>query len=150
MDKIREVIETLKKASGLAAYIEQASEDQGLGVEVEACGIRGNLSYAIAALSAPVASDARDAAENFREWFVEWFTWPMMGDEKATTKLAEFFERFAAERERKAREEEREACAERAVAWQKKLCEDDDWPCLTCTECVQLRAAIKEAGNGNA
>lgn len=54
---------------------------------------------------------------------------------------------FSAERERKAQDDEREACAERAVAWQKALCKADGWPCRTCTECDQLRAAIKEAGN---
>ena len=37
----------------------------------------------------------------------------------------------------------RKECADRAVAWQKKLCADDDWNCKGCTECRQLRAAIE-------
>jgi len=32
--------------------------------------------------------------------------------------------------------------ADRAVAWQKKLCKADDWSCENCTECADLRAAI--------
>lgn len=67
-----------------------------------------------------------------------------------TTMAAALIERYVAAQVAKAREEERKACAERAIAWQKKLCADDDWPCRTCTECDQLRAAIKEARNGNA
>ena len=39
-------------------------------------------------------------------------------------------------------DEIRRECAERAVAWQVKLCADDDWTCERCTECNQLRYAI--------
>lgn len=46
---------------------------------------------------------------------------------------------------RQARRETVERCADRAVAWQKNLCAQDNWSCSTCTECDQLRAAIKEA-----
>ena len=97
-----------------------------------------------AALSSPVADDARELEDRLLALLE-------MGDDDGKywacfrPGAAAIIERYAAERERKEREEEREACAERAVAWQRKLCEDDDWPCLTCTECDQLRAAIKEA-----
>ena len=39
-------------------------------------------------------------------------------------------------------DEIRRECAEMAVAWQVKLCTDDDWTCERCTECNQLRYAI--------
>ena len=42
----------------------------------------------------------------------------------------------------------RQVCAEMAVAWQVKLCADDDWTCESCTECNQLRYAIIGNGHG--
>ena len=39
-------------------------------------------------------------------------------------------------------DEIRRECAEKAIAWQVKLCADDDWSCERCTECNQLRYAI--------
>jgi hypothetical protein len=60
--------------------------------------------------------------------------------------LITFIDSYAAKREALARSDERERCADRAIAWQKKLCENDNWPCSTCTECDQLRTAIKEDG----
>lgn len=39
----------------------------------------------------------------------------------------------------------RRECAERAVAWQMRLCTTDEWPCKTCSECHDLRDAILSA-----
>ncbi len=35
-----------------------------------------------------------------------------------------------------------QGAADRAMKWQIKLCEADDWSCENCTECTDLRTAI--------
>lgn len=104
---------------------------------------------ALALLSAPVASDAREQSREQVRWIRSWTPdkdWPAKGAavfrfDRTINEAAERLERYVAERERKTREEEREACAERAIAYCRQFDgffegEDD----------IQLRAAIMEAG----
>ena len=60
-------------------------------------------------------------------------TWAIT-DEQADALITAHDERIRAEALREA--------ADRAVAWQVKLCTRDDWHCECCTECNQLRYAI--------
>ena len=115
---------------------------------------------AIEALRSRLATpgeDARELVRKARAWTPD-TNWPAVGAEvfyfdSHINDVAALIERFAAERERKAREEEREDCAGRAEAFYRRDCggcgELCDKAAKKCDHLKGLRAAIKEAGNGN-
>ena len=146
MNLDRATNDDLKLREQLRGHYRKLEDDYALEaiIEYREKILSARVAGYLVALFAPVASDALELV--YAIWQIvtqgSGTYWVAREDEAAA-----LIERFAAERERKAREEEREACAERAVAWQKALCKADGWTCKTCTECDQLRAAIKEAEN---
>lgn len=156
MDKIREALKALVegKKSGLFSCDVEADTEEELEAKIE--DARERWALAEAALSAPVASDAPELAESL--WDLVHMAGGPMTEECAMSEAAAEIERYAADRELKAREDEREACAERAEIFYRSDCggcgEFEQWPChvmpndsvkANCTHVKMLRAAIKEA-----
>ncbi|MBL8968250.1 MAG: hypothetical protein JNG85_14685 [Spirochaetaceae bacterium] len=92
----------------------------------------------IESVSAPVASDAQELAESALQIFNGPSNPRVWEDE--CSQLVALIERYAAERERKAREEERERCIAR-IRWMDNPLDPEDER--------DVIAAIKESGNGN-
>ena len=123
MDKIREALEDDYKALVAATYV---LREKTPALEWRKCpelsqiiDAGDNNRVAMALLSSPVASDAWELEERLLALLE-------MGDDDGKRwacfkpEAAAEIERFTVERERKAREEEREAFAERAIAWLKQ------------------------------
>ena len=156
MDKIREAL--IDEAFGKWAHEPSTEEEEKIleKDDYDFSRVTFRAGYLVA-LFAPVASDALELV--YAIWQIvtqgSGTYWVAREDEAAA-----LIERFVAERERKAREEEREACAERAIAWLKEethgidasVANDNSGKFLRSLrerQIVGLRAAIKGAGNGN-
>lgn len=144
MDKIREAI-----MSEFVRTFDPTPNGQEVNGEWYApkwgCDTLDQILENVAALFAPMASDARELAAKVRKH--EFRATPdgteIVGHVMTPEDAAAEIERFIAERERKAREEEREAC------WL-RFCRDWHiaYPALGGEPPEWCRAAIKEAGNG--
>lgn len=155
MNKIREALEALVggKKNGLFSCDVEAGTEEELEVKIE--DARERWARAEAALSAPVASDARELARKLAE--IDDSPHARYSD-AYFTEAAALVERFVAERERKAREEIdvlREGIAlakgHLVLAWSRAGSLDECRAKINHAQYV-LENAIhyKEAGNANA